>query len=196
MYHRGNDWQPFAAESYAPPQGSELQAGDQQFANQPIEQSGEHTMGYRGDAVAQPQAGQQAGSQVFVDRCGRHYICENGRRVYVSLEQGEMASSDQGYQQSWSQPTPAEPMPPAEDAEAQDQAQDATAAAAIPPANPTPPAADAEAAAGAEASADVPGVSDRSSIDAPASPREVNNAPDPAPEGRATTGGATDSAVR
>ena len=137
MYHRGGDWQPFAAESYSLPQGIEPQAGGQRLANQPSEQySGEHTMGYRGDQMAaQPQDGGQ--SRLFVDRCGRHYICENGQRVYVSIDRSEMAPSDQGYQESWSQPTPAEPTPPANE-EAQAQPQDAQAQGA-PPAEPAPP---------------------------------------------------------
>jgi hypothetical protein len=200
MYHREGDWQPFAAESYTLPQGADPQAGNQQFADQPSDQySGEHTTGYRGDEMATEQQGQQwqsqspSHSQLFVDRCGRHYICENGRRVYVSIDQSAMAQGDQGYQESWSQPTPEQPTPP-EDAVGQGdvQSQDAVDAYATPPANPTPPAQSSEAAAGA----DVPAVSDRPSLEAPASPREVNNAPDPAPEGRATTGGATDSTER
>lgn len=70
---------------------SEPRIADQQYdaAGQPIytdEQRRE--AGYRG---TEDQSGQLMHSQVFHDRCGRPFICENGRRVYIE----EHASNEQ-----------------------------------------------------------------------------------------------------
>ena len=202
MYHRDGQWNDFAADSFEPIN----QSGGQQFANQ---QAGEqYTAGYRGDPSAQFGGGQPMHGQqhhmVRVDRHGREFICENGRPVYLTShgQAQNQAGYDQG-RQEWSagyrgeafdqgSPTPAEPQQPQpaldestpDEAAPPDAAASAEAdAAASPPAEPAPQAAE-------QPQAETP--SQPQASDSPASPRELNNNPNPAAEGDATTSGSAD----
>ena len=192
MYHRDGDWNAFSDDSFKAPAGQQLatdQSPQQQF-------EGEHTAGYRGDDaagqlnLAQQNQGQHHANQpmVRVDRHGREYICENGRPVYLTSH-GQSQEWSAGYrgeamneadsptpgistepqdqpaagQEQQQTPTPAEPSSAADP-----QSDDAV------PQNPTP-----------QTSA---GTSDAS----PEAPREINNNPDTAVEGDASTSGSAD----
>lgn len=171
MYHRDGQWNAFAQDSFAPnPAINNQQLAGQQYA-------GEHTAGFRGaeqqgDQMRQPQA---AGQQVRVDRHGRHYICENGRPVY--LEQSQERSS--GYRgeemQSEGQlsPTPAQPTDPSQPQLDQHGAIGQEQSALAPATSQDPSATTPNGQS----------VASESDTSAPESPREINNSPDPANDG-------------
>ncbi len=146
MYHRDGQWNEFAADSFTP---------NPNFA-------GEYATGYRGvDASGQVvddqygQAGAYAqgpAQPLYVDRYGREYICDNGRRVYVNSQQ---TFDEQGqpygaaYRGEEGQLTPTPQIPTEAGAEGQGAVQGQVDAQGQPsaqatgtattPATPTPP---------------------------------------------------------
>lgn len=177
MYHRNGDWNEFAEDRF-----------------QPLPQQGQrYAMGYRGvdpaaqgDQPTQWDQSQQVTHQVRTDRWGRQYICENGRPVYLDQSGFERQSADYNMNQAqggdgtqdYAPPRPAEAGP-------------ATAEAG----------ATAESSVVAESQAELqsrgvptdsnsnPGNADAVG-NAPESPREINNNPDPAGSSGTDTGAA------
>lgn len=182
-YRRDGEWRDFAADEYQPPQQLDSQ-NRQQLADREAgaasDYTGQHTTGYRGESQT---AAAQDNPQLHVDRCGRHYICQNGQRVYVSLTQNDASRREAAHSGQWSQPTPAEPSPPANDeAPSLSESETASESAQAEATSERAAAPDGEQAAASDESGSQ-GASDQRAADAPASPQEPGNTADPASEG-------------
>jgi hypothetical protein len=170
MYHRNGDWNEFAEDRF-----------------QPLPQQGQrYAMGYRGidpavqgDQPTQLDQSQQVTHQVRTDRWGRQYICDNGRPVYLDQSGFEAQPADYNMNQ----------------AQTGDETRDYA------PARPAEAGAAAESSVVAESEAELqsrgvptdsnsnPGNADAAG-NAPESPREINNNPDPAGGSGTDTGAA------
>jgi hypothetical protein len=191
MYHRDGQWNQFAAETFQPQQ----QPMGQQFADQRY--GGEYQSGYRGldqqaqygqqGQYAQPGANQPQGPvhRLYVDRYGREFICENGRRVYVSPTQGGVTGQEygvgyrgmegtEGQKGAQLQPTPAAPEQPGGEHAEHMQSQ--------PPSQPAQPQ-----GALAQPQGEAQGVESEQ----PAAPATIRNEPAPSQTGQPGTSGAT-----
>jgi hypothetical protein len=168
MYHRNGDWNEFAEDRF-----------------QPLPQQGQrYAMGYRGvdpavqgDQPIPSDQSQQFAHQVRTDRWGRQYICDNGRPVYLDHSGAELQPADHHLNQ------------PEAAAGTQDYA----------PARPAEAGPATESSVVTESETELqsrgvptdgnPGNADAAG-NAPESPREINNNPDPAGGTGADTGAA------
>lgn len=168
MYHRNGQWNEFAEDQFQPL----------------AQQEQRHAMGYRGvnpavqgDQQLQANHSQHFAHQVRTDRWGRQYICDNGRAVYLDHSASDLQPADhQQHQplaadgtQDYAPQRPAEADAAAEssvvtESQAEQQSRGV-------PAEPNPGNADAAG-------------------NAPESPREINNNPDPAGGSGTDTGAA------
>lgn len=158
MYHRDGDWRQFSQDSFEP---SAPAATDSQLAHaDAASDAREHSTGYRGVDPGQPDQSQaheqpvmhhgaSQTQEVRYDRCGRAFICENGRPVY--LHDGDVHGQQQGAAQAdpGQSPTPAVP----EEHSAARQNLDQPSSGEPTPATP----AEAGATGDASAEANVPG---------------------------------------
>lgn len=170
MYHRNGDWNEFAEDRF-----------------QPLPQQGQrYAMGYRGvdpavqgDQPIQSDQSQQFAHQVRTDRWGRQYICDNGRPVYLDQSGFESQPADYNMNQAqtgdgardYAPPRPAEAGPAAESSVVTESEAELQSRGVPTDSNSNPGNADAAG-------------------NAPESPREINNNPDPAGGSGTDTGAA------
>ncbi len=144
---------------------------------QPMSQP--HTVGYRGQNTATDQL--SASQPVRIDRYGREFICDNGRPMYLNETQDDHQAWNGQGKPDYAPSRPAEAGVETPETSAQDQT--ATPEATATPEGSAPPAATV-----------TPEVNDAAeNSGSPQSSREINNNPNPAPEGQPGTTGVPNS---
>lgn len=116
-YHRDGRWNQFDSSTYqarTQQRQQDLRSQDMQPRISSNQTAQPYSTGYRGEQQSQQSHGHTQNStqqqtrsqaaQLRYDRCGRAFICENGRRVYVQVRQSQ--STDRVNQASYNEPTP------------------------------------------------------------------------------------------